>query len=605
MSCICGIVHFDGRPVARDLLARMSATMRSSAPDGETIEVRGSVGFAHNLLQIDKKTTRRLPAKQSHANRILVADARIDARADFLRQLVASGCFADSSATDADLLLQAYEAYGEDSLKRLIGDFAFALWDDAKQTLLLARDQFGARPIFYAEIKDGIVFASQIRALLAHPEVSNEQDEIAVGDFLMFGHYQDESRTIFRQIKRLEPASTQVTTRSSSVVERYWKPSFQSRISYSRVEEYGDHFAELLEKAVLDRVEGDIVASEMSGGKDSTSIVAVAAGAAKSRGFDLRTFTMTCNRMFPEDQEGHYAEIAAKFLDVSNEQWAIEDFGLPDWSAYVFADRDEPFISLDREFEGAIASRMCASGAKVLLSGVGGDLMFAGPTPIPTFRRGVRRFARSCNDLLRYRLRHGTLRGLGLRAALPNRLRDKGWSPGDLPPWIEPAFVARANLTERWHRYWRIEADSISMEQQFARPWFSAHLNGAADHTPPIQVRFPFYDARIVQFCASLSLDTVHEKGPLVAAMQQKLPNEILRRPKASLAGDVIHARSQNHRRMVELTEKRRSTFEEFVNFELYLLQYDRFGKSPPPASTSVSLYSTAPMCYLRWWERS
>jgi asparagine synthase (glutamine-hydrolysing) len=602
MSCICGIVHFDGRAVDRDVLTRMSASMRSSAPDRETIDIRRNVGFAHNLLQIDKKSERRLPVSQLHQTRMLVADARIDARADFLHRLTASGCFADSRASDADLLLRAYDAYGHDLVEHLVGDFAFALWDDAKQTLLLARDQFGARPIFYAQIECGIVFATQIRALLQHPEISDEQSEIAVSDFLMFGHFTDDSMTIYRQIKRLPGAHLLHSSPNSVDVSRYWRPPIGRRIRYEDLDEYAEHFFEVFSKAVIDRLEGDVIAMEMSGGMDSTSIAAVAASSARVLGFELQTHTVSCKLFLREDEEGHYAALAAAHLGVNNRQWAIGPMKVQ-WGQHRGSRRyDEPTVALDNETDGAIISHMADSGARVMLTGIGGDLMFSGGYALPHWFGGTAEVLRQIGDLIDYKRAHGTVRGLGIRASfLPTWLRRTGWDPGPLPEWFLPEFVHRTGMRDRWATFWHNELPVTTLQAQFARRAFCAPLQPYTDHHQPILARHPFHDVRVAEFCAALPIAAVAKKQPLVRAMRSQLPSEVLARPKTPLQGDLVHARLRATANDLARAASREPILPGLVDQTAYLHALHNYMFSEPPQSTWVSVYTTSPLCYLRW----
>jgi asparagine synthase (glutamine-hydrolysing) len=602
MSCICGIVHFDQRPVDRDAISRMSASMRSSAPDGDTIDVRGHVGFAHNLLSTDKKSNRRRSALRSNAARMLVADARIDARADFLQQLLATGRLVDPASSDADVLLQAYDAYSDDLFNRLIGDFAFALWDGATQVLLLARDQFGARPIFYATIRNGIVFASQVRALLAHPEVSDEQDELAIGDFLMFGHFTDDSMTIYRQIRRIAGAHLVRASATGVVATRYWQPRIGSRIRYRDPEEYAQHFLDIFTRAVVDRLDGDLIAMEMSGGMDSTSIAAIASAAGPALGFELHTHTVSCKNFLPDDKEGHFAGVAASFLGVKNTQWVIGPLQLPIGGGARASRYTQPTYALDDEVDGVIISRISDSGARVMLTGIGGDVMFDGGGALSNFSSGTAEVLRQLADLIDYKKSHSTLRGLGIRAALmPVWSRPAGWVPDPLPAWFVPEFSNRTGMKDRWLDYWRGELSVNTLPQQFARRAFCAPLVPYSDHHLPIQVRHPFCDVRIANFCAGLSISAVAKKQPLVHAMRSQLPAEILRRPKTPLQGDLVHARLQARGGELDNESMRWSALASYVDQNTYRRALKHFANSAAPRSTWDTVYTTAPLCYLRW----
>ena len=177
----------------------------------------------------------------------LKANARIDDRAD-------------ESLTDEELILSAYERWGEDCVKHLIGDFAFAISDGEK--LFCARDHFGVKPFFYTHVGGKFNFSSTLNDLRG---VSNTLNEIAVGDYLLFGVNQDNSTTIFKDIQRLPPGHTLTVTNNEIKIRRYWEPSLPAEVRYRDSESYVERFSELFSRAVKDRLRTDRVAISMSG----------------------------------------------------------------------------------------------------------------------------------------------------------------------------------------------------------------------------------------------------------------------------------------------------------------------------------------------------
>ena len=152
------------------------------------------------------------------------ANARLDARDELIAKLEANG-------SDAELILLAYEKWGDDCVKHLIGDFAFAIWDGRKQRYFCARDHFGVKPFYYTHIDNEFAFSTSLNELRLNPRVSNELNEIAVGDYLLFGVNQDLSTTIFKDIHRLPPGHTLTVENGSITKRRYWtlEPSAEVR----------------------------------------------------------------------------------------------------------------------------------------------------------------------------------------------------------------------------------------------------------------------------------------------------------------------------------------------------------------------------------------
>ena len=215
----------------------------------------------------------------------ITANARIDAR--------------DERLTDAELILHAYEKWGDDCVKHLLGDFAFAIWDDRRKRLFCARDHFGVKPFFYTHIGDKFNFSSTLNEL----KVSTTLNEIAIGDYLLFGVNQDQSTTVFKDIQRLPPGHILIVENNQIKIQRYWTPSLPALIRFRDPDQYVERFLELLSLAVRDRLRTDRVAVSMSGGLDSTSLAAIARDHAT-----VGAFTVVYDSLIP-DQERHYSSL--------------------------------------------------------------------------------------------------------------------------------------------------------------------------------------------------------------------------------------------------------------------------------------------------------
>src|SRR6185369_13707687 len=170
------------------------------------------------------------------------ANARLDARDNL-------------NGSDAELILHAYEKWGDDCVKHLIGDFAFAIWDGRKQRYFCARDHFGVKPFYFTHIDNDFAFSSSLNELRLNPRVSNTLNEIAVGDYLLFGVNQDLSTTIFKDIQRLQPGHTLIVANGSLTVKPYWTHEPSTELRFRDAESYVERFSELLSLAVKDRVD--------------------------------------------------------------------------------------------------------------------------------------------------------------------------------------------------------------------------------------------------------------------------------------------------------------------------------------------------------------
>jgi asparagine synthase (glutamine-hydrolysing) len=208
MSGICGIVNIDGAPVDRQLLQQLTAFMAFRGPDAHDTWMDGSVGFGHTLLRTTFEAEHEHQPLSLDGTVWITADARIDGQAELKKKLEAKGRTNLAPANDAELILHAYHAWGEDCVSHLIGDFAFAIWDGPRKQLFCARDHFGVRPFFYSKIGQVFVFSNTLNCVRQHPVVSDALNDLSIADHLLFEFIQDPTATAFADIQRLAPANS-------------------------------------------------------------------------------------------------------------------------------------------------------------------------------------------------------------------------------------------------------------------------------------------------------------------------------------------------------------------------------------------------------------
>jgi asparagine synthase (glutamine-hydrolysing) len=251
---MCGFVGiFDpqGRaPIDRLLLERMNRTQRHRGPDGEGVHLAAGIGLVHTRLAIIDLDTGAQPMCNEDGSVVVVYNGEIYNFRDLRAELRARG-HVFRSASDTEVIVHAWEEWGEASLARLRGMFAFALWDERQKVLFLARDWLGIKPLHYAALPDGqLVFASELKALLAHPDLPRRIDPCAVEDYLAYGYLPD-PKTIYRDVWKLRPGYWlgwrvgQAAPRQ----ERYWQLRFAQRQRLS-VQRAAEELLERLEEAV-------------------------------------------------------------------------------------------------------------------------------------------------------------------------------------------------------------------------------------------------------------------------------------------------------------------------------------------------------------------
>src|SRR5881396_678940 len=186
MSGIVGILNFDGAPIDRALLRRMTDFMTFRGPDEQQVWVDGNVGFGHTLLRTTFESEHEHQPFTLDGRTWIVADARVDAQADLIAKLAARGEEVKRGITDVELLLRAHHVWGEDCVDHLLGDFAFAIWDGPKRRLFCARDHLGVKPFFYAHLGATVIFSNTLDCIRRHPAISDKLNDPAIADFLLF-----------------------------------------------------------------------------------------------------------------------------------------------------------------------------------------------------------------------------------------------------------------------------------------------------------------------------------------------------------------------------------------------------------------------------------
>jgi asparagine synthase (glutamine-hydrolysing) len=371
MCGIAGILRFDGQRADESILRAMADRIRHRGPDGEGYLAQGPVGFAHRRLAIIDLTTGQQPMESGP--HVITYNGEIYNYVELREELIARGRVF-RTASDTEVILQLYDEYGPECVSRLNGMFAFALWDRREGRVLLARDHFGIKPLYLHATPDRILFASEIKALLASPDVRAEADPEAVRQYLTFQYVLDEG-TMFRGITKVLPGEyhlLDLTTGGHRTV-RYWEPRFQVDTYHSEAY-FRDMVSWLLADAIRLQLRSDVpVGAYLSGGLDSSLVTTLAAKLA-APGFPAFTGRFTEG---PEFDESGYARLVAEAcgarltLVTPTEDQFIET--LPTLLYHM----DEP-VAGPGLFPQAMVSREAARRVKVVLGGQGGDEVFGG-----------------------------------------------------------------------------------------------------------------------------------------------------------------------------------------------------------------------------------
>ena len=375
---MCGIVGIfdmrEKRSIDESLLTRMNETQFHRGPDEGGIHIESGLGFGHRRLSIIDLSTGQQPLFNEDGSVVVTFNGEIYNFPELSVELKNAG-HTFKTHSDTEVIVHAWEEWGEKCVNRFRGMFAFAVWDRNKQTLFLARDRLGKKPYYYAMLNDGVfVFGSELKSLLVHSEISRELDPRAVEDYFALGYVPD-PRTIFKSICKLPPAHTLTLIHGKPLGQprEYWDISFEPVMTGMSEQDVAEELIERLKESTRVRLMSEVpLGAFLSGGVDSSAIVAMMAQ------IDPEHPVNTCSIGFddPKYNETEFARMVADRYKTNHHQDQVNpnDFDLLDKLTDLY---DEPFAD-----SSAIPTyRVCELAKRqvtVALSGDGGDENFAG-----------------------------------------------------------------------------------------------------------------------------------------------------------------------------------------------------------------------------------
>jgi len=373
MCGIVGIMDLAGAgAISRELVSRMNETQFHRGPDEVGLHVEPGLGLGHRRLSIIDLSTGQQPLFNEDHSVVVVFNGEIYNYRELIPELTQLG-HVFRTKSDTEVIVHAWEAWGEDCVKRFRGMFAFALWDRQRETLFLARDRLGVKPLHYGMLSgDRLVFGSELKSLMAHPDFQRELDPFAIEEYFALG-YVPEPRTIFAGARKLPPAHTLTLRRGKPIPEprEYWDVRFTLDNPIGEREAEVELVDRLRESVRLRMISEVPLGAFLSGGVDSSAVVAMMAGASADP-------VNTCSISFsdPAFDESRYAQQVADryrtrhFVDTVDS----DDFDLIDVLARTY---DEPYA----DSSALPTYRVCQLARRhvtVALSGDGGDENFAG-----------------------------------------------------------------------------------------------------------------------------------------------------------------------------------------------------------------------------------
>jgi len=566
---MCGIVGMwdsrGRRGFERAVLERMNESQHHRGPDETGVHLAPGIALGHKRLSIIDLATGQQPLFNEDHSVVVVFNGEIYNFGELIPELTALG-HVFRTRSDTEVIVHAWEAWGEECVHRFRGMFAFALWDENRQTLFLARDRLGVKPLFYAALPDGQwIFGSELKALTAHGGLSRQIDPRSVEDYFTLG-YVPEPRTIYAAAHKLPPAHTLTLRRGQPAPQprRYWGVRFSGDNPISAEDAQAELVRRLQESVRLRMISEVPLGAFLSGGVDSSAVVAMMAGQSAGP-------VNTCSISFddPKFDEARFAQQVAQRYHTRHfvDQVATDDFDLIDTLAALY---DEPYAD-----SSAIPTyRVCQLARRhvtVALSGDGGDESFG----------GYRRYLLHLNEE-----RFRSALPLGLRQPLfgvLGRVYPKAdWAPrfvrakstfqslarDSVEAYLHSVSIFRDDMRPRlytdafrqslagyrtadlFHEHAaRAQTDDPLALIQYLdlQTYLVGDINTKVDRASmahALEVREPLMDHPLVEWAASLpsSLKVRSGEGKWVLkkAMEPHLPHDIMYRPKMGFAVPLV-----------------------------------------------------------------
>jgi asparagine synthase (glutamine-hydrolysing) len=608
----------------------MLACLARRGPEGSAEWTSGSASLGVCLsASTPEAQWETAPLVDEKAGLVLAADARIDNREELIPLLVRDGRKAHEVG-DGALILAAYERWGETCPEKLVGDFAFAIWDSKRQSLFCARDAVGARPLYYHGSGSLFVLASEIQPLFCLPEVPRRLNEARVADHLAF-LVEDRQSTFYQEIYQL-PAAHSLTASSNGLqVRRYWALDASREQRLPSDEAYREAFLEVFMQAVRDRLRSAApVGALLSGGLDSSSIACIARDLlARDGGAPLHTFSA----VFPT--------LAKTYPSIDERPWIepiVAQGGL--LPHFVEADTLDPLEALEISLDEPIpipnlwldwgcfnAARQ--AGVRVILSGYDGDTTISyGHGYLTELMIGLRwmtlhREARALAGRLKWPLRR-VLKEYGTSFLIPpavdrlwNKVRGREGPLLPFPTPIQPAFARRIGLVERARAQMdgpaffkgARELHRQSLNSGFIL--FGPELLDKVGNATGVEGRMPFFDRRVLEFALALPTDQKLRGGwnrfILRSAMQGILPDEVQwRTSKGNLSPNIRRGLLEKNIAILEesiLGDT--SRIEPYVDVPALRAAYQRFCSRPMQSSDADIFTILVTVTLARWLRRS
>jgi asparagine synthase (glutamine-hydrolysing) len=563
MSGIAGLWSLDGQPFDRETLSRMSRVLAHRGPDGEGLRLCGPAGVACQHLWITPEEVGERQPLLGASGAILAMDGRIDNRDELLSCLRLS-----RGSSDATCALAAYEEWSDRFVERLNGEFAIAVLDPRRSRFIIARDAIGLRPLYYFQSRQLFAFASEIKALLTHPEVPRAPDDDGLADYLLVSSrpLDRQDVTCFAGISAVEPGHAVTATRARTTARRYWDFDPARKLKLKSIGEYADAFHDVFATAVRRRIRSAYpVAVSLSGGLDSSSIFCQALTEQRAKGSRGEVFGISFTGSGTDTDERRFLVDIERAYGVEIEQFPLERFtgltaGIEDQIHAMEAPSLDYIWGVTSELHGRASRR----GARTLLTGSWGDqVMFSSAYLVDLFKSAKwRTMIRHLREYPRW-LGKGEVRAIErrfilnlARTSLPSfllrpakRLRMRLAPPAEPKTWLSDRFLRHAlrfshELATIGTGFHSAQARTIYLQ---ARSKYHVHCmewNNKVAAMQQLESALPFLDRDLIAFLMAIPGEVQNwrgvPRGLMREALRDVLPEPVRCRTwKANFTGAV------------------------------------------------------------------
>ena len=636
MSGIFGLIHLDKRPVSPETIKQMGMRLSHLGQDDFGVWTGDHVGMGHVMLHTTPQSlNEKIPLNDRLGQLTLTSNARIDNREKLCQQFNIRRSDRNK-IPDSALILKAYEKWGEDCPDHLAGDFVFALWDQAKQTLFCVTDHMASTSLHYYRDETLFAFASEAKSILALQQVRKILNKEKLAESMLIGVKPNHYSTFFKNINLIPAATVMRITCDEISHHSYWEPEIQPLLRYQNDDDYYEHFQELFFNVISGYTRSAFpVGVLLSGGLDSSSIACTASKILKRESKQL----VAISSVLPENWTGSEKD-EKEFIEIVRHQETLDlNYVVPpnlsvfDGMDMLFRQAERPITSYRDYLYTALYEKATQKGVRILLDGCGGELgatrnareylaeMLLGFHWIRLWKE-VHTLSKTRNRSRVKIMLHDVLMLSAPEWIKRPYLQYRHAGKGKFPTIIAESFaeqmglghIARHNnASKRIPAYTHFQKNQLIaiLEQRFPKIALGEARN--------LQIAYPFYNRHLVDFYLSLPTRFYTSNGwtrlLMRKSMEGVLPERIQwRTSKAPFSPDYYLRlkKSSKHAWQILNSVSADDPVHEFINVELIretLRQLDAQpswhpGKSGDPAKLIVQLGAHL-ICFLQWFEAS